>query len=251
MALPRLKNVAWWVNDWPLELVAGVPVVGVMVVSAINYFWTPDKQRLGWAMVVATGWLIVATFIKTGRARYRDCERRQRESPMDLSGCIRVMHGMLKVATGIGDEKRKLRITMYAVVQSNEGSGEPETLEQILPYVGGDGGKPPRTYSIRSGIIGRAARTHQMHHATRQNLDEQNFVDEMVSNWGFSESEARNLSTDRQSWLAVPINGPDSNSTLGVVYLDSSDPKFFTDEVIELVIEGCAEIAKFVHERYA
>ena len=90
-----------------------------------------------------------------------------------------------------------------------------------------------------------------MQQATRQSLNEQTFVEAMVSDWGYSESEARKLSNDRQSWLAVPINGPDANSTLGVVYLDSSDPEFFTDEVTKLVIEGCAEIAKFVHERYA
>lgn len=132
---------------------------------------------------------------------------------------------------------------------ANGRSGPPEELEQLLPYMGGPGNAAGRRFSIRSGIIGKAVRRKSAFVARREHADHEGFVGELVRDWAYTEHDARKLSPDRHAWMAVPVIGP-SKAPVAVVYLDSSDPCFFTDEVQDLILAGCRGIAEYTMEAY-
>jgi hypothetical protein len=134
------------------------------------------------------------------------------------------------------------------VVYGRKGA-PPEQLEQLLPYMGGPGSPPGRRFSIRSGIIGKAAREKSFVAAVRQNADHEAFVRELITHWAYPEHEARTLSPDRRAWMAVPIVSP-NGVTYAVVYLDSREPAFFSQHVKDTVLTCCAGLTTYVLEVY-
>jgi hypothetical protein len=84
--------------------------------------------------------------------------------------------------------------------------------------------------------------------ARRASEDFEGFIRELVREWGFTEEDARALSPDRRSWMAVPIVG--RKGVVAVVYLDSSAPDFFEQPVRELVLKACAGFASYTLDAY-
>lgn len=139
-----------------------------------------------------------------------------------------------------------MRTTIHRVVSGDGGAQE---VEQLLPYVGGTGSPPGRTFSVRSGIIGKAVRERSVFAASRVSPDYEALLAELVRDWSYTMEDARKLSPDRRSWMAVPIpveGGP----VVAVVYLDSSEPDFFVADVQRVVLEACAGITSYIDEVY-
>jgi hypothetical protein len=122
-------------------------------------------------------------------------------------------------------------------------------LEQLVPYIGGDGGKIGRTFSARSGIIGKAVREKKGMVGKRLNENHAKYIDELVSSWSYTREDARGLTEDRRSWLAIPIFHT-NRKVEAVVYLDSDEVDFFTDQIVTLVTNSCAGIASYCKERF-
>lgn len=142
-----------------------------------------------------------------------------------------------------------LRATVHRVVPPRKRHAVPEHLEQLLPYVGGKGGAGGRRFSIRSGVIGKAARAKAPFSSTRKSDGHPDFVRELVHDWCYTDEDARSVTPDRQSWMAVPVLM--ANGTVGVVVsLDSSVPGFFTDEVQAIVLGCCGGIKAYIAEVY-
>jgi hypothetical protein len=142
-----------------------------------------------------------------------------------------------------------LRVTLYRVVVPRKKAPSAEELEQLLPYVGGAGGAARRTFSIRSGAIGLAARNKAPVTAKRKSAGHAGFVKELVHDWGFTENEARSITADRQAWMAVPIFSG-QGAVVAVVFLDSSVPGFFTSVIRRTVGNACGGIAAYITEAY-
>src|SRR5262249_24367409 len=108
---------------------------------------------------------------------------------------------------------------------------------------------PGRTFSIRSGVIGKAVRARGVVMVMRQSDEYEAFVDELVREWAYTEHDARKLSSDRRSWMAVPVF--DSGSVVcAVVYLDSNQTDFFTPELQQIILDASGGIATYVNEAY-
>jgi hypothetical protein len=200
--------------------------------------------------VGATGWLVLASFIKVLHAAVQDRQRARGRDYDGLRGSLWVLYEITRRAAGVekpGDGT--LRVTIYRVVLPRKKAESAEELEQLLPYVGGTGGTARRTFSIRSGAIGLAARNRTPVTAKRKSAGHSDFVKELVHDWGYTEKEARAITADRQAWMAVPIFGG-QGAVVAVVFLDSSVPGFFTRAIQRTVGNACGGIAAYIAEAY-
>ena len=75
--------------------------------------------------------------------------------------------------------------------------------------MGGAGNAAGRRFSIRSGIIGKAARQEvRCRRQARARRSTRDSSRELVRDWAYTEHDARKLSPDRHAWMAVPIVVP-------------------------------------------
>jgi hypothetical protein len=192
--------------------------------------------------------LLVASWLRVKAAYRQDAEDKSKGSYDGITAALNVLHGAVAGKLGFEASKSgKLRITLHRVVSPIE---NPEKIEQVVRYVGGKGEHPGRQFRIQSGIAGRAARNGTVVDSSRQSDDYEAFIRELIDQWGYTETDARALTSDRRAWMAVPIFNKQER-VIGVVYLDSSDKDFFTADVMGLVQGCCAGLASYLHERYA
>jgi hypothetical protein len=248
--LPTVEKARWWNRELPTTLLMGVPPCLTAAVTAAREFNASPASWTWKALALASGWLALATLVKSIQAHLKDKKQQRAESPLDLTGCLHVLHQAIagkcrraqdkQIATGC------LRLTIHRL--------DGEHLQQCVPYVGGPGGKPGRKFSSRSGIIGRACLNNEVIVASRRSDDHDAFVQEMVSVWNFPMVEARELDPSRRAWMAVPLtetDAGDADCVIGVVYLDSNDKDLFTEDMQSLILDCVKGVAGFVRVRYA
>ncbi|UCC29698.1 MAG: hypothetical protein JSU86_16025 [Phycisphaerales bacterium] len=252
VAIPGVMKPTWLDREWPVELIAAVCPAFAIVWSIREQLTKDEPSFLGAILFgAALLWLIALGVLKVFLARRRDKRRIRMESPADLVGCIQVLYHAVKHQCALDkDDETTLRATIHRVVKPDSPGDDPEVLEQVIPYIGGAGGGEGRRFSTKCGIIGLVARTHEPHVGWRSKEDYSAFLDELVSEWGYSKGDAKALTEDREAWLAVPINGDNEQDTIGVVYLDSKQRDLFGEDVQELVIRSCFGVAEYIRARY-
>lgn len=234
-----------------VEAIAILPPLVTAAVGAAVNVRDPARRTLGVWLAAATVWLLAASVIKVLHALAQDRDRKRTQDYDGLAAALEVLHSTVRGRTGLGPHgDGMLRVTIHRVVPARKKGRAPQELEQLLPYVGArsPGGKG-RTFSIRSGIIGRAVREKAAIAATRVSEDYEAFLGELIRDYAYTEEDARALSPDRRSWMAVPILG-NRDAPIAVVYLDSALPEFFTAEVQQLVMDACRGIAVYTREAY-
>ena len=248
--IPGIKKLKFYEKKWIVECFAIVPPIILASVTAWINFQDPNKSGQAWLLVIGIIWLVGASIVKVMNAYKQDAEQKQKQDYDGLLGTLHVLYGSLSRHLNFGEKDySRLRATVHRVVPHTKANQASEQLEQLLPYVGGKGKEPGRKFSIRSGIIGKAVREKAPFAFSRQNDDHEAFIKELVSDWSYTEEDARSLTADRKSWMAVPIFGKD-DSVVGVVYLDSNEKNFFNKDVQTLVINTCSGIASYITERY-
>jgi hypothetical protein len=241
--IPDPKVRRWFDRKAIVEALSVVPPIAAGVVTGLLALSDRAKTPFGIVLLASAGWLALASCVKVLHAHRQDRDHKQSDEHDGLRAALYVLHGIVSAAGG----DCRLRVTVHRVVPRKKGNPA-EELEQLLPYVGGRGGSG-RTFSIRSGIIGRAAREQKLIAASRQLEDWEAFVAELVRTWGYTDAEARARTTDRRSWCAVPILDR-KQETAAVVYLDSDLPDYFTDDVQDLIAASCRGITTYITERY-
>ena len=224
------------------------PIIAAIIVVMINYP-DPAKRYIVWVSLSAVIWLVISSVLRVLHARHQDNKEVSLKSYEGLFGAMHVLYAMLSkhLQYDVGDSG-KLRITMHRV-KYELGGDAPIGLQQMLPYIGGSGGKAGRDFSINPGIIGHVARSGEVRVASRVG-DHAAFVKDLVSNWFYTEAEAKTLTADRKTWMAVPVLGA-NKKVLVVIYLDSAEQDAFSQTVIELVVNGCIGIAAYISEHYS
>jgi hypothetical protein len=170
----------------------------------------------------------------------------EKQPPHDLASSLHALQAILLAGRVPSDPDPRLRLTIHVPV-------EPDKLEQVLDYVGDErGGKTAaRVFSVHSGIIGRAFREKKACVGRRKNDDYVSYVRELVEDWGYTEAEARKVNPASKAWFAVPLfNHLDQQKVEGIVYLDSVDQDFFTEDKKWLIMGACAGIARYVAHKY-
>lgn len=245
--IPGRKRKRFWEHKAVVEALAVIPPIAAAAVTAILNLRDPAKRSLGWVLIGASVWLAVASVVKILNAQAQDAALKKSEGYEGLLAALHVLHGAVRSRAGSDNlHEGRLRATIHRVVP---GQGGVEEVEQLLPYIGGTGSSAGRTFSVRSGIIGKAVRERSVFAASRVSSEYEAFLSELVRDWSYTMDDARKLSPDRRSWMAVPIpveGGP----VVAVVYLDSSEPEFFSGEVQRVVLEACAGITTYIDEVY-
>lgn len=249
--IPDRKGDRWFERKATVEAVATVLPFLAAAVGALTSLSQPGQRRFGWWLLGGALWLILASVAKVLHARAQDRERRRADEYDGFRAALHVLFAAVCEASGLSDAEcgaGRLRLTIHRVVPIGTES-PPEELEQLLPYMGGPGSPASRRFSIRSGIIGKAARRKSALVAVRENADYEGFVAELVREWAYTEHDARRLSPDRHAWMAVPILGA-GDTPVAVVYLDSPDREFFTGQVQDLVLAICRGTGAYTREAY-
>lgn len=256
-----LRKRAFYEHKWLVEAIAaGPPFVGATysAIKALESSAVPaDSKAL---VATANGvdplilgsvcaWLLIASVIKVLAAKAQDTKEDLAKGHDGIRAALHIVHTTVsrvgKLETP--EQRRSLRVTFHRVVPPLESS---DYIEQIVSYVGGNGSEPGRRFSIRSGITGRAIRENAVFLMSRQSVKYEDYVNELVSDWSYTEADAKKMTTDRFSAMAVPVKGR-GQDVLGVVYLDSSSKDFFAaDEMQQTVVASCVGIADYIGERY-
>ncbi|HSU15545.1 hypothetical protein [Longimicrobium sp.] len=248
--IPGRRRPRFYERKTVVELLAIVPPVVTAGVTAYINLRDPGKRTLGWLLVGAIGWLAAASIVRVLHAHAQDREQKRRDDYDGLLGALYVLYGLVSARAAVGPhEHGRLRITIHRIVPPVAKGRAAEELEQLLPYLGGDGGGPGRRFSIRAGVIGRAVREKIAFAASRQNEHYEQFLGELVREYAYTEEDARQLAPDRRAWMAVPVAGA-GRAVAAVVYLDSNERTFFTNELQKIIVDACSGITSYVHEAY-
>lgn len=249
--MARIPGIAggrhWWQRDLLLEAVEFVPPVIVLVLAAYE-----DTSSGKFCVLLGiAAWLAIPGAIKLLRASQRDREATGKQKLHELFGCLWVLHRVVSKHLDADGDDGTLRITLHKVVYAPGPEGKQKQLQQVVPYIGGFGKEPGRTWPVETGIIGLCARTGEPLRASLKSDNRKAFIEEMKTDWSYTDDGARELTPDRRAWFAVPIKDVGGHRVLGVVYLDSDVPDAFEDPRFRgFVYGGCRGIGEFVCERY-
>lgn len=248
--LPGVVKRKFYESAWFSEMISSVPILIASIAAAWESFKNKSLVYQAWFLVFGAILLLLASIIRIWRTYKHDTKTEHPSIHDGLFGALYVLYGGVEnYRQKDGHSNGGLRVTIHRIVEDKK-KEYPEELEQLLPYIGGSNGcKPGRRFSIRSGIIGKAAREKAVFSSYRENDDYELFVKELVSIWSYTEEDAKKLTSDRKSWMAVPIFGKD-DIVIGVVYLDSNEKDFFTDNVQEIIINACTGVADYISNRY-
>lgn len=249
--IPERKGDRWYEKKAVIEALATVPPILAAGIGALVSLAERQKRAFGWWLLAGAVWLIGASAAKVLHARAQDRERKRSDEHDGLRAALHVLFATVCAMAGIAGEKRAsgtLRLTVHRVVTRGK-SEPPEELEQLLPYMGGPGNPPGRRFSIRSGIIGMAARGKFALVAGRGSTEHEGFIAELVHDWAYTEHDARKLTPDRHAWMAVPMLSADG-IPVAVIYLDSREPGFFTEPLQRLILIICGGINAYMLEAY-
>jgi hypothetical protein len=248
--IPGRRRQRFYERKAAVEALAVVPPVLMGGVTAAIDLRDPGKRVFGWLLVAALAWLVAASVVRVLHAHAQDREQKRREDYDGLLGALHVLYGIVSSRAGLGPRDHgRLRATIHRVVPPAVKGKAAQELEQLLPYLGGAGSGPGRTFSIRSGVAGKAARERIAFAASRQSEDYEQFLHELVRDWSYTEDDARQLTPDRRSWMAVPVFDV-RGRVAAVVFLDSNETSFFTKELQQLIVQACGGITSYVCEVY-
>lgn len=243
--IPDRETRRWFHRKSVSEAFTVGPPVLVATATGLLNLQDPARRTLGAWLLFGAAWLLLGNTFKVAQAHKQDRERKASGEYDGLRAALHILHDSV---CALSEREGGLRVAIHRVVYQGQ-SNTPEEIEQLLPYVGGDGGGPGRRFSIRSGILGRATREQKMIAVSRQSDDPETFMAELVSSWGYTAQEARDVRSDRRSWCAVPILDLKQNTT-AVIFLDSTLPDYFTDGLQDLIAAACLGITTYIRERY-
>lgn len=190
--------------------------------------------------------LIAAAFGAGGWKAYRAyADRKNTRAFSGLEGCLQTLHHALLASAEEG-ELPVLRLTIYRPVRASS-----VNLEQLLDYISNDPKRRKgagRQFSQHCGIIGLAYRTGQTKVAFREVEDAEAYIQELVSEWNYSEDQARGLELRGKSFMAVPLAG--DSGIEAVLFIDSTKPDYFSKNRIDLIQNACSGIALFIGRTY-
>jgi hypothetical protein len=241
MALPKPRT-KWQVfcrSTAPYDIASALSGGGTAAASAARFFFgTPPL--LWWGVLAAAGasGALVAQLLKAKNGVAREIAAAQ-DALVGLTGCLHTLNAVV----GAGQQDHGFRSTVHAI--------DGDALVQCVDYVGDQRKRETfgRRTPIHCGVIGKAYREKAMLAGSRETDSYADFIRQMIQVYGFDADRARALDPMTQSWIAAPLiqNG---NDVEGVLYCDSTQPGFFTEERQRAIGYAAVGIAFFVGKAY-
>ena len=242
MAIPRTKTGWRWLiaqtATFDIATAGFTAIVGLT--SAINYALA-GREWLATTVAGATSIVLCLTIAKNTVALK---QTKQKESTHELEGCLYTLHAALDPTAAKSPGRLRLAIHVPA---------SRDSLEQVTEYIGDQPkkGRIGRKFPDNAGIIGECYRKNQHLHAKRLNDDYEAYVNELITDWNYTEERAKMLNPATMAWMAVPFFDPLTKRVEAVLYLDTRDRDFFTAQRQELVLAAVNGIAIFIGRRYS
>lgn len=237
---PRTPWQIFCSGTLPAEIVHAICGVALVIAGGLTRNDAP-----GWFVVM----VVVVGFAQLGASIVKVLATVKAENNEDqihsLEGCLHTLHAFL-METVHDDTDPGIRITIHVPTKKGD------ELIQVLDYIGNQRATKTagRRFKVQSGIIGLAYREGKVLCASRVKASHEEFVRELVTTWGYSESDARKINPATMSWLAVPLCPAGKTKADAVVYVDSLLPGFLEQsERQALVATACDGIARFVDSR--
>jgi hypothetical protein len=237
MTIPRPARGPRWLftqtASYDILIAVFASVIGFS--SAQNYY-AQGRGRLALLSGLGTVGVVGFTLLKQGISL---TAARAQTSTHELEGCLYTLRAVLAPEAGV-----RLRLAIHVPVGEN--------FEQVTEYIG-DTPKPGRVgrqFPINSGIIGKAYLEKDVFVGHRVNDDYEAYVQELISDWNYTEERARRLNPGAMEWMALPVYDADRQRVEAVLFLDVTQRGFFTAERQELILAGLGGIAVFVGKRY-
>lgn len=239
MSIPRGKGF--------IEKIIQEPFVYDIIIAAaaactaiyeVRRFSTTDKTE---AVVVSicAGAVFLFTVLKNLAAWNKTSKK---ESIHELEGCLHTLHAALLPGNDV------LRITIHVPVDGGQ------KLEQIINYVIDPANLKTagRRFASQSGVAGAAFRRNEALSGERNADELEKYISELINKWNYLESDARKCNMGTKSWFAIPIPETGNDQKVqGVIYFDSNQQKFFTNERQILAMSAAVGIARFIDKRYS
>lgn len=226
------------------------PLIGAIVAAATR----STADLFFWLLVGGAAWLLFGAVLKMHKAHQEDKKVEHDQSHTGITACLQVLHAVIEHQGRIEFNQSSaadfdLRVTFHRVVEPLDDAKE---IEQLVDYVGGDGGGEGRKLNVQSGITGQAVRENAVFVMDRDVEDVEEYRKILVSEWHYRRSEADKLRADRFSAIAVPITSEtDEGLVLGVVYMDTKMQNFFNrNRLQECAVESCSGLSRYIGERY-
>lgn len=190
---------------------------------------------------IASGGAGIALLVQLARARSSYSQLAVNDSVHELAGCLHTLNAILAGSDAEG--LNGLRSTVHAV--------DGDHLVQILDYVGNQRrrGTKGRKTPIHCGVIGKACREKTAFSGSRETDSHADFVQQMVTYYGFDTERANALDASTEAWIAAPITKTDGDVE-GVLYCDSIQRGFFTQDRCKAIGYAAVGIAFFLGKRY-
>ena len=163
------------------------------------------------------------------------------------------------------DKRKDIRCTIWIPI-GKQNRKKPIRLVQVIPYfpktstLYDDKGNPTgssrvngkafRSFKVSKrknsgvdaiGILGRTAinaTSGDKPTVGKEFFDSQtDFIAHMLSNWNFTEFQAKKLTPDRKSYLCFPIIDNQKRELLGILYFDSCKTMAFNDDFVRFTEE--------------
>jgi len=240
--LPAHKK-RFFERKWLAEAVSAIPpLAGALYAAFAAARNDALKPAVPW-LLLSAGWLAVGLIWKIALAR-REEEKQSAKAPLYAALCVL----QVTVARDLGIDAREcdaLRATFHRVVKPGS---NPSKIEQLTPYVGGQGGDAGRQFPVQAGVAGRAVTTGKpkiLQFSASSSIDER--VDELTE-WGYTKESAQTVvGKNRLSFMGVPIFGR-SGHVIGVVYLDSVKENQFAEQNLDIVMNTCSGLALYLEQ---
>lgn len=240
-----LERTHWYERSWVQAVLAAIPAVVAAAVAAVDAYPGGRYLMLGFS----GAWLFFGQVFLILSSHRKDKKDELDRSHDGLRACAFVLHKtVLEALLRESDEDPGLRVTIHRVVPP---MNDPQHIEQVIPYVGGDSAGEGRLFSLRSGITGCAIRELSPFVMDRQSASETEYRKELVSEWHYTEADAKRSSMDKFSGMAVPVKDSTGQKAVAVVYLDSSRKGAFSNGgIAQLVVDACGGVTAYVGARY-
>jgi hypothetical protein len=221
-----------------------------MSVSAYRFYADETTRDVALFSGLAALWLVAASVLKIISTYLQEQSDRAGKDHRDLRAALHVLHAAVCDICKIDPATRhqRLRATFHRVVPPID---QPEHLEQIVNYIGGDANGEGRQFSIRAGVTGKASRDCSPYVYHRVAGDEKECKKELKEAWGYTEKDLKTLSLDKMSALAIPVLGS-SKQTIGVIYFDSTEKGLFKEKKRQAaIVTACGGLSQYITERYS
>lgn len=253
--IPGKKKLAWYDRKGLLEAVLSLSAFAVVLLSSYQLYQDPAKRAYAYWTVGIFAIAAFGFFLKIRQATVQDRKEIDGVDHDGIRGAVYVVHAAACHACGLQLDQglKNIRATFHRVVHSDKrgAPSEPAEYEQIIDYVGRKGGGNLRKFSVNVGITGLAFRLGDVIAAERKSADLAQYQKELIEDWGFTPSAAKQVSEEPMSWLAIPIRESGTDKVIGIVYLDSTAQNAFqTPQVQTAILTACLGVTKYVEQRY-